>query len=242
MSLSTSIGAVQSEKLSPDEPAKRVAEWLRYLKEPGQITELRALHVQQRYGRPQTVAGFFDFEHMEHMAKEALQLDRNAKGVYFTLNPVNPDLLARRCNRVEVADSGLQTADKDILRRRWLLVDADPQRVAGVSSTDAEKALSLEVIRAVREHLVGKGWSDPIMADSGNGHHLLYGVDLPADDGGTVQRVLQALAHQFNTDAVKIDTSVYNPARICKLYGTLSRKGDHTPERPHRRSCLMEVP
>jgi len=27
---------------------------------------------------------------------------------------------------------------------------------------------------------------------------------------------------------------VFNPARICKLYGTLSRKGDSTPERPHR--------
>ena len=32
------------------------------------------------------------------------------------------------------------------------------------------------------------------------------------------------------------------PARITKLYGTMTRKGDHTPERPHRRSRILEIP
>jgi hypothetical protein len=80
------------------------------------------------------------------------------------------------------------------------------------------------------------------VADSGNGFHLLYRIDLPADDGELVKRCLKALAHQFDTDAVKIDTSVFNPSRIVKLYGTMSRKGDSTTERPHRRSSVLRVP
>jgi hypothetical protein len=39
-----------------------------------------------------------------------------------------------------------------------------------------------------------------------------------------------------------VDTANANPARIWKLYGTCSRKGDHTPERPHRRARLLSVP
>jgi hypothetical protein len=80
------------------------------------------------------------------------------------------------------------------------------------------------------------------LIDSGNGYYLLYRIDLPADDGGLVKRVLLALAQRFDTDAVKIDPAVFNPARICKVPGTWARKGDNTPERPHRESRLLEVP
>src|SRR5690606_16534917 len=36
--------------------------------------------------------------------------------------------------------------------------------------------------------------------------------------------------------------AVHNAARIWKLYGTTTRKGDDTPERPHRRSEVLHVP
>ena len=38
---------------------------------------------------------------------------------------------------------------------------------------------------------------------------------------------------------MKIDRKVYNPSRICKLYGTESCKGPNTHERPHRFSRVM---
>jgi hypothetical protein len=112
--------------------------------------------------------------------------------------------------------------------------------VEGIPSTDAEKVDAWETIRAVRSYLDTEGWPAPVLADSGNGYHLLYRIDLPTDDCGLVQRVLQKLACRFDSDAVKIDQKVFNPSRICKLYGTLARKGDHTPERPHRRSGIPE--
>jgi hypothetical protein len=222
--------------------ADTLATWLGLFVEPGQVTELRALRVVQRYGRPQTVAGFFDAGHLDDMAAQAIRLTPEAAGVYFIPNALSPDLLARRCNRVAAADTGLLAGDGHVIARRWLLVDADPVRVGGVSATDAEKANAARTIRAVRDWLRGRGWPGPVLADSGNGFHLLYRIDLPADDGALVRRALRALAARFDTDAVKIDQAVYNAARIVKLYGTASRKGDSTPERPHRRSRVLEVP
>jgi hypothetical protein len=56
-----------------------------------------------------------------------------------------------------------------------------------------------------------------------------------------VKAVLQNLATKFNTDRVKIDTTVYNPSRITKAYGSLACKGLNTPDRPHRKSQLRKI-
>jgi hypothetical protein len=222
--------------------ADRLAALYRRLLASDQVVELRALGVQRGSGKPHTEAGFFDTAHLSEMATAALTVTKFAKGVYFTLNPLNPALLARRCNRTAWANEGELAKDKDVLARRWLLIDADPVRDPLVSATDAEKAEARAVALDVREHLRGRGWPDPVLADSGNGFHLLYRVDLPAADGGRVERLLRALAARFDTPRVKIDQAVFNPARICKLPGTLARKGDSTPDRPHRRALVVEFP
>jgi hypothetical protein len=209
---------------------------------PSQVVELVALGVKRNGGRPHTEAGFFDAEHLMDMAKTALHVSPLAKGVYFTLNPLCPDLLARRCNRIDWAQEGELAKDKDVLRRQWLLIDADPVRDPLISSTDAEKAHGLTTIEAVRDFLRCRGWPQPILADSGNGYHLLYRIDQPADDGGMVGRLLRGLADRFDSEHVKVDQKVFNPARLCKLPGTWARKGDNTPARPHRRACILEVP
>ena len=86
-----------------------------------------------------------------------------------------------------------------------------------------------------------QGWPDPIVGNSGNGAHCLYRVELPTSDGDLVKRCLQGLARRFDDDLVKIDQAVFNPARIWKLYGTVSRKGDSVPERPHRLARILEA-
>ena len=222
--------------------AQQIEEWLRVLVEPGQVVELRALHVVEKYGKPSTHSGFFDTDHLREMAIAAAKLSPRSAGVYWTLNTVNPDLLARRANREERVGEGDLTSDRHILRRRWLLVDADPKKLAGVSANEAEKEHARRVIVDVGSYLFDAGWPDPIMADSGNGFHLLYRIDLPADDGGIVERCLLALDKKFTDDHVNIDTSVFNPARICKLPGTLARKGDSIPSRPHRLSHIINIP
>ncbi len=81
-------------------------------------------------------------------------------------------------------------------------------------------------------------------ADSGNGAHLLYRIDLPNDETATevVKGALATLDALFSNEAVTVDTANHNAARIWKLYGTLSRKGDNTVERPHRRARILSAP
>ncbi|MBP3954868.1 hypothetical protein J8F10_06175 [Gemmata sp. G18] len=241
-----------SEPQAPGDPTPRsrtraealalVTDWLRLLVAPGQVVELRALKVRRGTGRPHTEAGFFDSEHLTEMARAAFDLTDRAGGVYFTLNPLNPDLLARRRFRTDWADGGELAKDKDALTRRWLLVDADPKRDPHISATDAEKLRSRETAHAVRAFLRERGWPEPILADSGNGYHLLYRVELPAEDRGLVKRVLAALAVRFDSEHVTIDRSVFNAGQLCKFPGTLARKGDRTEDRPHRRAKLLEIP
>jgi hypothetical protein len=220
----------------------QVTTWLRALIGHEQITELRALNVRRRGERMHTESGFFDYDHLPQMAEHALTVTSAAKGVYFTMNPLKPDILARRANRLDWAEEGTLAGDKDVIGRRWLLIDTDPVRDAHVSSSDAEKLAALETVKLIRTDLAHHGWPTPILGDSGNGYHLLYRIDLPADDGGVVQRFLQALAKKYDNVGVHVDQKVFNPARICKVPGTLARKGDHVQERPHRRAKLLEVP
>ena len=42
--------------------------------------------------------------------------------------------------------------------------------------------------------------------------------------------------------AAKVDTANHDAARMWKLYGTVSRKGDPIPDRPHRRSAVIAAP
>ncbi|MBK8184915.1 MAG: AAA family ATPase [Candidatus Competibacteraceae bacterium] len=175
-----------------------------------------------------------------------------AEAVYVTLNPVNPALLARANNRIKQASKKTSaTSDADIVVRHWLPVDIDPVRPAGISSSDEEHAAALEKGRAIKAWLDTQGWPTPLMADSGNGAHLLYRVDLPNDDEskGVIEGCLKALAARFDDHAgngvkcpVKVDTGVFNAARIWKLYGTLAAKGDATADRPHRMARMIDVP
>jgi hypothetical protein len=50
------------------------------------------------------------------------------------------------------------------------------------------------------------------------------------------------LTKQFSTDNVKLDTAVYDAARIWKVYGTKVCKGDEVGGRLHRLARIMELP
>ena len=62
------------------------------------------------------------------------------------------------------------------------------------------------------------------------------------DDAEYTKKFLQTLDMLFSDEYVKIDTAVFNPARITKVYGTIARKGANTPERPHRASGFVYIP
>ncbi len=208
---------------------------------PGEVLELRIPKAKKF----KTVSGYFNDPNTFADAVVGLA-DGDFAGIYFTINPVRPDLLARAANRyVKYAES--TTSDTDIAAIRWLPVDLDPKRPAGISSTDEEHAASLQKAQKIKKWLVDElCWPKNalILADSGNGAHLAARIELPNTPEAVtiIKQCLAALDSKFSDEVVHVDTTTYNPARIWKLYGTMSRKGDSTPERPHRMARILEAP
>lgn len=211
-----------------------VADFLNVIWQPGDVREVRI----PRYSGMKTASGYFD--DVAALVEAVTPWDGRSN-VYVTLNPVAPALLARAANRIKDNVTST-TADSDSIERRFLPIDIDPVRPAGISSTDAELEAAHQVARDVTTYLRDQGFGLPIAAMSGNGYWLLYRVDLPGDDGGLIKSVLGHLAHRFDGAAAVIDQTVFNPARIGPLVGTMKIKGDAIPERPHRRSALVHVP
>ncbi|MSQ47464.1 MAG: DUF3987 domain-containing protein, partial [Deltaproteobacteria bacterium] len=212
-----------------------IEEALALLCAPDQVVELRILNTPKG-----TVSGYFT--DWGKLAAIAHQWSGRCGAVYITLNPVVSSLLARAANRI-IDRARTTTSDTDIVRRRWLLLDLDPKRPAGISSTDAEHQAALDRATECLRWLRSLGFTAYILADSGNGAHILLRIDLPNDQASTdlVKRCLAAVALHFSDDTVVVDLTVYNGGRIGKLYGTLSCKGDNTSDRPHRLSRILEV-
>ena len=211
-----------------------ITNYLKLFIKPGQVTELRAF-------ADQIYSGYYDHDHLESMAQAAVELERKgARGVYFLPNPINPDLLQRSPNRMQVA--GKTTTDADVISRRWLLVDVDPVRPADTSASESERQHAWQVASHVQSCLSAAGFQSPIIACSGNGWHLSYLVEKLNDTAirEEFRAILAGLDKRCSSEHAKVDVRTYNASRIWKLYGTTSRKGNHSDDRPHRVSWVVD--
>lgn len=212
--------------------------------DPGDVIEIRALGVGKSLDRAGvTYSGYFNFENENAIKAAIRRVDGRSEGVYVVLNRFNPELLMRANNRLQTRPKHT-TSDADILERRWLYVDADPVRPAGISATDKEHQAAMRRAQEIRDFLRSATWPEPILADSGNGAHLLYRLPVVhlTQASALVKACLQALAAKFSDPNVTIDESTGSAARLCKLYGTMARKGDSSEGRPHRRAQIIDEP
>ncbi|MGA2937623.1 MAG: hypothetical protein ABSF52_11060 [Syntrophobacteraceae bacterium] len=209
-------------------------------------------------GKKAIVAGWYNDP--DKAARIVAELDTvGFEGIYVTINPVTKALLGRANNRLKAAPA--RTQDKEVTGIRRVLFDADPIRPAGISSNDEEHQAALAFCKRINDELSAKGWPEPLYADSGNGAHLVYAVDLEnnAENEKLIENVLAGLLEWYANHArivdgkekrcvrlndvdIDIDQTVHNPARISKIYGTWARKGDDIPDRPHRIARIISVP
>jgi P4 family phage/plasmid primase-like protien len=215
---------------------------------PGEVVEIRAMGLAGKgpwdgFARGQgTVSGYFDNAKAFHDAVQALEKN-GPPGIYFVVNPCRPELLARANNRLK-ANPKATTQDSHVVCRRWFLIDLDPARPSGISSSDEELGHAIQKAEEIAGWLEGElGLAPGIRAMSGNGFHLDYRLpDLPNDDYHTeiVRRALRALKEKYQDSRVIIDQSIYNAARIWKVYSTTARKGDALADRPHRKAYISK--
>lgn len=189
-----------------------------------------------RYG---IMYGYFDDPSLAYNAVKDIWRNYTC---YFTLQDINPSIVSRCTNHLEYTKK--VTADVDIRHYRYLHIDIDPVRPSGIQSTNEESQYALERAKQIYAFL-GKdmGFPNPLVVNSGNGTTLDYRIkDLQAnsDNKQLVGEVLKTLACLFSDDKADVDVSVYNPARIIKIPGTISAKGSNTAERPYRFSKIMK--
>lgn len=207
------------------------------LQKPDSVFEVRVIGTAKK----DILSGYF--KDADTLLKAFDTIDLRQRNVYITLGELREECFSRAQSE-KFLKSPQTSSDTEVVRYRWLFVDLDPVRTAGVSSNDAELMEAVETAGKVLSYLRDLGLEDPVQALSGNGFHLLYRIDVVNDAAGRdlVERCLKALAEKFDTDKVKIDTTNSNPSRICKLHGTLAQKGRSTNNRPHRMSQIVNVP
>lgn len=218
---------------------EKIKETINKLKPGGQLYEIRILQGSGK--RKTTISGYF--RGTDNLEAAFSKVDLRRANVFYTLNVIDPECYSREQHErfLQVDDT---TSDADIVAYQWMLVDLDPKRRTGISSTDAELEEAKRMAKDVKEYLRGLGFMDPITALSGNGIHLLYCIDLPKTDENEnlIKRCLYTLDERFSNNKVQIDKAVFNPSRVSKLYGTTARKGANTTTRPHRMSEMLDVP
>lgn len=218
--------------------ADAVRQAVSVLQKDGAVFEVRTASTA---GRKEILSGYFD--NADQLLEALKKIDPREKNIYITLGEVKDYCRAKaQSNRFLVGTT--TTSDPDIERYRWLFVDFDPKRPTGISATDEEVEKARLLCMKVLDCLKSNGWPEPITAFSGNGYHLFYRINVNNDADGRrlVERCLKALSMNFSTEDVDIDTTNYNPSRICKLHGTLAQKGANVSARPHRMSGIIHVP
>jgi len=241
--------AIDSQMPAPKADSQEILRFLQLICPAECVSEVRILDaVTAEHKRKHTLAGYFDYEHLREAASRIASIQNGresfARGVYVTLNPVIPSLHARAYNRLKIAESGDLTKDTEIDYIRTLLLDFDPRRPGGISSSDSEHQLAHELAMSVKQALETIGFPLPVVLSSGNGWHLLFRLLLPnnGENCGLIQHLLHAISTHFSNGEVVIDSQVFNPSRITKIAGTIVCKGDRTPGRPWRVARLGQVP
>jgi len=222
--------------------ANTICRTIKLLHPDGELFEIRLINGSYN------ASGYFTSAFRAIRALQSFQAGWNKEGearhsnIFITLNPVNPACYSRRQHDMLVEKVKPTTNDTEIIAFHWFLIDLDPKRISGVSSSNEELQLAFTKAKEIHDFLESKGWKAPIQAMSGNGCHLVYRFDEPntPENIDLCEKALKALQAKFGDDTIDIDITVFNPSRICKLWGTIAQKGTNTPERPHRKAYIMD--
>jgi KaiC/GvpD/RAD55 family RecA-like ATPase len=213
-----------------------IRQWYDTFKSGEELVEVRI--VDNAYKR--TYSGYFT--DVNTLLNEIRKYDNC--NIYFTLNAINPACYDREQHDSIVTKPKSTTSDNDIVGRDWILIDIDTKKPSDTNSTDEEKEMAKEVVNNVFKFLRDEGFEKPVVCDSGNGFHLLYKIAMKNSNENTTicKEFLQVLDMLFSNPNVEIDCTTHNASRVCKLYGTFSRKGSNTKKRPQRESKILRIP
>lgn len=206
------------------------------MKPDGELFEVRI---------PKNNKGAFSgyFTDADTLIKALKKQDLKDANVYLSLNKINEACYARKQRNTFIFGEKA-TQEKDIDSYEWMMIDLDPVRPSGTSSSEEELEKAKALANDIYKYLQSVGFEKPITALSGNGVHLLYRIDCEAtkQSKSCVETAIKVIGLFFSTKEIDVDLSTYNLNQTCKLYGTLAQKGINTEDRPHRMSEIVHSP
>lgn len=158
--------------------------------------------------------------------------DSFGRDCYYVLNPTGLAALPIGANQ-----SG--TKEGDVPRRKHFLLDFDPVRKHKIASEE-QYLRAWETANLAYEGLTEEGWSNIVMATSGNGVHLLVPIDLPNDEPSKqlIRKTQRGIAERFYHSGVEIECFP-DAARLVRAYGTTNHKGEETETLKYRQSGIL---
>ena len=217
---------------------KQLRKTIALMKPDGQLFEVRLI-----FNNKAMFSGYFTGADELISAFRELNVQGECN-VYITLNSINPACYDRQQKNIFCRNAKITTSDNDIVGYDWLMIDLDPKRPSGTSSTDEELQEAKELGNKVFQFMRNLGFSKPLFANSGNGVHLLYKIRLKntKENQELVKKCLKTLGMLFTSAKIDLDLTNFNPSRICKLYGTKAQKGANSELRSHRMSFVIGEP
>jgi len=173
--------------------------------------------------RPVIWSGLFDS--WDYLRTALLHGDKMGWDVYTTINPAKAPALNEALKPYQRT-----TKDSDISRIKTIFFDFDTEDKTADGSCAESVQAAVDLACELVVFLYDYGWGAPTLANSGNGAHLQYAVDLDVDVAKSLHGLYAGLALRFSRNNIGFDVSVKNPARICRAYGTTNRKGGNRSE------------
>jgi hypothetical protein len=135
---------------------------------------------------------------------------------------------------------------KDVALYTNFMIDFD-RKVKNGNATDEERSAIEKVTQEAKRWLCEVLESEPLVADTGNGFHLVFRLEPFVADSqamGVLKECIAAVKTRFEEPEVnvEIDVTVAEPEQLTRCYGTWNRKYPETPGRPQRQSKIVSVP
>lgn len=216
---------------------EQIYKWWSVFHSEGEVTEIRSFN-----SKGDIYSGYY--KDIDNIIRDIQWLDsKNDFQIYFVINAIKDDCYSR-VQQEKIAYKPKTTNDTDIVGRKWIMIDLDPKRTSGISSSNEELEFAHQKALEVYRYLKNNGFNEPVVCMSGSGYHLMYSCRLAVakETDILIERFLKSLSMIFSDEKVEVDTTCKNTARLSKVYGTMARKGANSAERPHRISRIIKVP
>lgn len=217
---------------------KEIRKTIELMKPNSQLFEVRVI-----FNNKAMYSGYFNDADSLMAAFRELNVQGECN-VYITLNSINPACYDRQQKNTFCKNAKITTSDNDIIGYDWLMIDLDPKRPSGTSSTNEQIEKAKEYGNKIYQFMRNLGFAKPLFANSGNGVHLLYRIRLKNSDENRklIELSLKTLNMLFTSSEIDVDMKNFNQSRVCKLYGTKAQKGANSSDRPHRMSYIIGNP